>query len=236
MGVRLLSKQEITQKKNSDLKSAMDEGRNLAKQITELRNLRLKEEAEFNSFRVSTLAAINEEINAEYAKLNTLKSEVEIAEKKKARALEPLTLEKEEILVGKEELKIEREELDSKTKELDAREIQVASTEVTTTKEALSTKLMRDILNEEIKDFHAERNAKITSANNSEKEAKKLLKEAETTYANAKEREEYILNREKEVAKKEEQNRKEDKKIQGEWKKLRDRQETLKRSIKRLNN
>ena len=97
MVMKLLSKSQLAQAQAAATKQTIDEGMKLAKRVDNLRDVVATEERGYEEFQRKTLQIIHRETIEAATKRDELLSEVKKLEKRKERALEPLTREKEEI-------------------------------------------------------------------------------------------------------------------------------------------
>lgn len=234
MGMRLLTKTDIQQKKASARKLEIEEGKKLSQSVDRLRELKVFEEQSLEAFRVKSIGNIHAEIVAESLKLSDLKKEVKALEDKRKEALKPVDAEwqavnDEKILVGDRlELVKDREEAVAN------RENAVAETEKQTTY-LLNTATTKEQVAQKLLDEAAANN------NNSErmkKEATYVLDKATKFKEKA---EKQLLDRETKVAMEERTLRLKEANVADEkaelakgWRLLEDRKAQLERNIKRL--
>lgn len=76
MSMRLLKKSEIDQIKAKDRQLEINEGLKIAKRVDALREVAAEEERSLTNFRIKTISLINEEINVEIFKRDSLKNEI----------------------------------------------------------------------------------------------------------------------------------------------------------------
>lgn len=186
--MKLLTKQEIQGLKARERLQEIQEGKKLASTVDALRQVRADEEKALERFRVETLSTIHTQVSEEEKKLALLKSEVSIAEDRRAKALIPLTEEAKRI----EE---EKESLGKLSEEVSEREVSLKK------KEKAYDELSRE-LEQEKKRIESERTRSIQSL----EEAEQKKKEAHNTLLNAK-KIESEAEKEKEVVMKDLQER-----------------------------
>jgi hypothetical protein len=120
--MRLLPKSEVSVAKAAEKKRDIDEGLKLARRIDNLRELTATEDAIFRKFRNETIAKIHEETTKEQNKLDTLKGEVKVYERRKEEAQKPLDEEWIKVAEAKSELDRRREVANETESLLDSRE------------------------------------------------------------------------------------------------------------------
>lgn len=88
---KLLSKRDIDIKKAQERHRDVEEGAKLARTIDSLRELRVKEEKEFEDWRTSTVAHIQGEINIKIDERNALDDELRGKREEREALMRPLT-------------------------------------------------------------------------------------------------------------------------------------------------
>lgn len=111
MPIKLLTKQEINEKKAQERRLEIEEGAKLARRVDNLRELAVQEEASLASFRAKTLKGIQDEINKLTEEKNLLIKDVNIL--------------RDEITEGTRVLKIKETELSERESEIDKRNISI---------------------------------------------------------------------------------------------------------------
>lgn len=232
--MRLLAKSDVDKAKSIDRQREIDEGLKLARRVDALREVAAQEEATLATYRATTLSTIQGEIASETTKLNKLKGEVRTLEKRKADALAPLTVELEKIEAGRLELSNKEGELVAREAALYLDEVDIKEIvkilnkreEQTTYAQLDANQRLRDagILKDEAERLQRLANDTLTTATAS----------AEEILANAIQREEWVAARELAASAKEEELRTKEIDLAKEFSKLRDREATLERNIKRF--
>lgn len=234
MGMRLLTKTDIQQKKAGARKLEIDEGKKLSQSVDRLRELKVFEEKSLEAFRVRSISAIHSEIKKESRRRDVLRKEVKALEEKRAEALKPLDAEwqivnDEKILLGDRLELVKDREKAVYTKEAEVEATTKEAKKVldhATTKSTTATKMLKKALAREVdtKKLH--------------EQATKIRNDA-TAYKE--DNEKVLLKREDEVAVRERTvelklaNITDDKaKLEAGWKLLNDRTAKLERNLKRL--
>lgn len=233
MSIRLLTKSEIVKAKSKDRQTEINEGLKLAKKVDNLRELASSEETNLNKFRKETLANIQEEILTKSKERDELVTRVTDLEKRKEDALRPLTDELAELEKEKKSLADGKKELEELSVTLDklaidlvgsAKEIIDQETRIKDMTERTETKLSNaDTLEKDIIEKHGLATRTLENAE----------REASVTIANAKQREEWVTQREKATFKKEEELRNKEIDLAKDFIRLKDREATLERNLKR---
>ena len=231
--MKLLNKSEQTKAKALEKNREIQEGLKLAKRVDALREISAQEDKALKDFRKNALAEISAEILQETKKKEEIEKEVKDLEDRKLEALKPLDIEWDRVRVAKEELtrkeatllngieghKAEYEEINRRIKEVSDKEAHLAT--------------VADIAH----DKHSEAEKLLKSAKEqalaSKKVSEETEREAKTLVNNAQEKEKYIINREKAVFVKEEELRKKEIDLAKQVIAIRDREATLERNIKR---
>lgn len=231
--MKLLAKSDISKAKSVDRQREIDEGLKLATKVDALREISAQEEASLAKFRTETLWVIASEILSETTKRDELKAEVQVLEDRKVEALKPLTEELNKIAVGKEHLAEVKSTLDSrqeriqeKERNLEQREQGIAKLEkdISYTQEDISRRLQNaGTLESNAERLHRDANDTLEDARI----------QATATLATAAQRETWVAEREKASSAKEEELRTKEIDLAKEWSRLKDREATLERNIKR---
>lgn len=235
MSMRLLQKSEVNKAKALERDREVAEGLKLAKKVDALRELSAEEERSLMLFRAKTIEEIYRQTAAEQTKLEALKREVRVLEEKRYEALKPLTAELERIEKEQEqlsEMKLTRDKherlLAESDEEIDARENTLALLEgMVSQQNAVAASALSEA--EKLRD-EATRKERLADGI-----LKRAQNEASVLVANAEQREGWVLQREKAVLEKEESLRGQEIELAKEWSRLKDREQTLERNIKRLN-
>lgn len=121
---RLISKSEITAKKNAERQMEIQEGLKISKQVDTLRVIKSEEERSLEQFRAATVKRINEEIVGLQIQKEYLTSSVKELEDARRRALEPLEIQMKDIEreknildIAKLQIQREREQLEREKQE-----------------------------------------------------------------------------------------------------------------------
>ncbi len=124
--MKLLSKNEINQKKTSERKLEIDEGIKLAKKVDSLRETFTEEQRNLEKFRSGTTKAVYEEIDCLISKKTDLVSEIEVLKENREKLLIPLDEEwskinerEKEIALLESKVILKKELLDKNLKESD---------------------------------------------------------------------------------------------------------------------
>lgn len=109
--MKLLSKNEITQKKGTERREEIEQGVTLARKVDALRELAAKEESNLSKFRTETLKRIKEEIGTLSSQKQSLLDEIyELTEQRKI-LLVPLDAEWEKVRTEASRLAIYKDEV-----------------------------------------------------------------------------------------------------------------------------
>ena len=236
MAMKLLTKSEQNKAKALEKNKEIQEGLKLAKRVDALREISAQEDKALKEFRKSSLAQITSEILDETKKRDDLQKEVRDLEDRKLEALKPLDLEWDKVKVAKEELtrkeatilgiteghKAEYEDINRRIKDISDKEAHLATVaDITLSKHDRAEKILLQAREQAI---------------SSKKIAEYVAREAKELINNAQEKERYIINREKAVFTKEEELREKEIDLAKQVIKIRDRESTLERNIKRNGN
>jgi len=232
--MKLLTKSEQSKAKATEKQKEIQEGLKLAKKVDALREISAQEDKALKEFRKNTLAEIAKETLKESKKLDALKDEVKELEERKLEALKPLEAELRAIedktatlneLIanfntrGEKIAKLEAD-VEKRVKEVSVQEIHVQT------------------IKSQALDNFKESDTLVQEAVNNSRLAREVLdkakQEAEELINNAEFKEKSIINREKAVFVKEEELRKKEIDLAKQESALKDKYETLERSIKRL--
>lgn len=122
-------KKDIEKSKLAERKLEIDQGKELAKNIDDMRELKVKEEVSLKQWRTQTMEAIQLEINERIAVKESLNADIDSLIEVRQSLLEPLNAEWKELNEAEqklEERKVlilkEKEEFKAREKELDKRE------------------------------------------------------------------------------------------------------------------
>lgn len=231
--MRLLSKQEIDQKKAIEKQQTVQEGLKLAKNVDRLREVRADEEASLAAFREKTLKQIHEETEEARKERDSLKEEVRKLKKERQDALKPLT---EEMALCEQKRRSNSEKHERLRKmelELDGRDSESAA-------------IRRDakLELERGETFKREAEKTLAAAEKAEHEQRLALSEARASKERAETLEKRVTKeltardiniaaRERDCTMKEERIAKERKELDAEWKRLDDRKQMFERTITR---
>jgi len=106
MGMKLMSKKEVTTAAASVRKSEIDEGHKLAKQITGIRQTKAEEEASLEKFRSETVKNIKAQLEPLQTELEDTQKELVEAKKQRDELLVPLDKEWEAVELVKNEIAV----------------------------------------------------------------------------------------------------------------------------------
>lgn len=231
--MKLLAKSEVAKAKAADRQREVAEGLKLAGRVDSLREVAAHEEASLAKFRRETIEVIHAEIVAETYKRDLLIGEVSVLEDRKREALKPLDDQREELR------QIEAKNV-AWVDDLFEREVAVIVRDgVLSEREVVLQKLEEKAryTQEDAERRQAEAAIMETMAGTKNMEASEILRkahaEAETLVSNAMEREEWVTQREDAVFLKEEELREKEIELAKDWSRLKDREATLERNIKR---
>lgn len=232
--MKLLSKLEIQQKKTSDRKVEIDEGRKLAKSIDNLRELRSLEEQNLEAFRNKTVSAIRSEIKDLSSERDALRTEVSKLTSDRKEALKPVDEEWEAVREKTSQVGAKLSELSDRESRLEERENQVSGKEAFTKREferadaaSLHASQLLEIADIKEKDV----SKRLASAKETEKSAVRFKNESVKLLV---ERENAVALRESSVALKEANTNEELVNTAKEWRLLEDRKALFDRNKKRL--
>ena len=231
--MRLLTKSDIDQKKAIEVRQAREEGLKLARRVDSLREVQAQEEKSLQKFRAETLATIHEETKEAAEKRDTLKAECQALEDARRNALRPLTEELAHIEREKTALRREKETQDVRHKALETREKGVAASENSASLELSRAfderRRATEFLAEaefharESRLAHAETEAIRDSVREMKRDVENDLRIRDTALA-AQERSQQLRSQSLD---------KRESNLAVEWKKLEDREATLKRNLAR---
>lgn len=231
--LKLLTKREIDVAKSKDRNREVSEGKKLAESVDRLREIQLQEKASLDKFRINTIAVIHEEIIEQTKRRDDLFDEVRHLEWRKELAQKPLdeeiaNLTEERRVINAEYLKIEYDR-----DAIRLEQVKIAND--------------REIIEKERKHIDLERAISsrfLSEASQKDEESERLLREArrisdeavflrkEVSNNLGKEMERLAV-REQNVKLKEDSFVKRDQKLDIRELRLKDREETLARNIKR---
>jgi hypothetical protein len=232
--MRLLPKSEIHKLKAEAQKQSIDEGVKLAKRVDRLREVASEEEASLARFRTETLASINKDIVELDEQKSTLTGEIKHLFEVRNELLVPLDAEWDKVSEEKERLVKQQEALEGAKTALERE--RNANIEITTNlkKEtnlvAIKKGEIEDNLNQsrllkgELKQMAEVARLDKIRNDREYKQRLDLMIIREQQYESKKE---WVKIKEAEI-------RKEKSDLVKEWRLLKDRQETLERSIKRF--
>ena len=109
--MRLLDKQTIAQQQSNEKRLEIEEGKKLALKVDVLRETAAQEEKKLADFRMGSLTSIKNEITPLEEKRNALTREVQDLDKRREELLKPLTKEKADLDVQRETIEKDRENL-----------------------------------------------------------------------------------------------------------------------------
>ena len=231
--MKLLKKEEIGKHKAAERQREVDEGVKLAQRVDALREVAAQEEASLEKFRRETIATIHKEIEAATAERDTLKAEVKTLQTQREEAMIPVVeawkkVKETALLHDKIQQELNDRHTGLKVKEGYADE----------TLRDLSTRKER-VRQEEARthELLVEADQKRDAAAETEMKANDLLikaiKTMEQTEAKGSELASFLEAREKAIALKEEELRKQEIDLAKEFSRLKDREATLERNLKR---
>lgn len=105
--MKLLTKEDLQEKKSFERKKEIDEGVKLAKKVDTLRELSVVEQANLTKFRDETLNSIKNEITLATTQYNALQQQIKQLEEDRMRKMAPIDLTKEWEQVKNDKLQVE---------------------------------------------------------------------------------------------------------------------------------
>lgn len=231
--MKLLSKNEIDQKKAVEYRQSREEGLKLARRVDSLREVQAQEESSLQKFRTETLAKIHEETKQAATRRDDLISECRSLENARRNALKPLTEELAHI--EGEKVALEEKKIEHTRKEglLVEREGRVKASENSTSLElsrAIEERRRATELLQETDYFNSETRLRLAETEAIRDKTKRMQEDVEKDF---RERDVEIASKERSLAtwQKDLENREDA--LGKATRKLADRQATLERSIKR---
>ncbi len=227
--MKLLQKSEIDKAKALDRQREINEGTKLAKRVDSLREIHAQEEASLNKFRVATLKGIKEETGALEKIKVSLETEVAVLEERKKEALAPITSKLKKL----EEREIELKGYDQALRDIGSdshlawreRELVAEEHRIATSKDRINKLLV------EADEMTQEAKKTLEDVNKNKESLKMNLEEVDKEIHH---RLAQVTSKEKGMARREEEIRKAEVELAKGWRKLKDREETLLRTVKRV--
>lgn len=233
MGMKLLSKTEVTAHKGRERQREILEGKKLAARVDRLRELSAQEDKALQEFRTKTLINIHAETKKAEEERDTLKAEVAKLKKEREELKKPLDDEWDKLWSERGVLDRDREQLASDSKLLEQREHELDIHTEQLSREQHRYRIDNQLLAEQ----QREADANTLEADNLLRYARELHKETlawkEGEEAEIKEKDINIALRESNVTLKEEHHQAEREALDKEWKLLNDRKAMLERALKR---
>jgi ATP:corrinoid adenosyltransferase len=234
MPIKLLSKQEINQRKAIERKVEIDEGAKLARRIDSLREIVANEEASLASFRSKTIASINADIQKVTTERDNLLQEVTILRSELERGDLDLKIREQRLAEAQTEL-VEKE----KTLQLQTEALKKLTKSVREEEKKTKTYNQRF---QYVFNVLAEMNKSIeTNYLQSEEIVKQIQSKLdkvntliEETTKELRDKDIDIASRERDITIKEERIKRTTKELREKEIQLRDREFTLEREFKRL--
>lgn len=231
--MKLLLKSQIIKLKSSEKQKEIEEGLKLAKRVDSLREIQAREDKVLKDFRTNTLSEISKETLKESKKLDSLKSEVKDLEERREKALKPLDEELIKLSDRKKEIEEFERIINNRGREVANEKLDLSKRDL----ELVNKERAVETLNKGAKEL-------FLTADSSNEQAKAKLDESVRVFNKATidsngiinkamEKEKLLEAREKRIFDKEEELRTKEIDLAKQFSVLRDREETLKRNLKR---
>lgn len=232
--MKLLPKKVINTQVASQKKAQIDEGIQLAQRVDVLRETKLKEEGNLNRFRTETVSMVQAEIDIEIRKRDALKEEISelLIDRQYARV--PLDAEWTQLEIEKSSLSEKNQEIDSKSSVLHQREVEIESRENENALLSKKTKELDVLAQQKLSEADTTLENSRQMAAEIRNSAQETLVEVELKEATLNLREKQIEMREGQVEKTARRQLKKDIEQAAHDKTIKDKYETLERTIKRL--
>lgn len=231
--MKLLAKSDVAKHKATEKQREIEEGVKLAQRVDTLREVVAHEEASLEKFRRETVASIHKEIVGLTAERDTLKAEVKTLQTLREEAIRPLDEQRENLHKTASAQEAIQQQLDDRYISLKTKERYVDDTlrDLSTRNERLKQQEAR------AQELLVEADDKRKVAEDKESQANSLLTQAKQTIEKAtvdiEERERFIQSREQAVSAKEEELRTKEIDLAKDFIRLKDREATLERNLKR---
>lgn len=232
--MKLLSKNDVDQKKAIEYRQSREEGLKLARRVDALRQTHAQEEQSLEVFRRETLAKIHEETKIAQEKRDALTSECQTLENARKNALKPITEELEALKKAKDTLQKQKEAQEVERATLTQRESTIKASENSASLElfkAIEERRRATELLQQTDFFNGETRIRLAETESIRDQVKRMREEVEKELL---ERDVAIASKERTLATWQKNLEERENELNIGIRKLADRQATLERSIKRL--
>lgn len=231
--MKLLTKNDIQQKKSLERRLEIEEGAKLARKVDTLRETAASEEAKLSAFREQSIQAIHEELEPLQTQRDALRLEVDKLVQQRAELQKPLDAEWEKLRFQQSELQARAEDLDALDARLEEKRLEV------------NEKLVAvDIEQSKIESVKSELKNRSDATASKLKEAEQYLQAAkqkdleaarhlDSVVKDLTSREAIVATRERDVEIKREQIIKDRRELQAHERQIKDKYQTLERAKSR---
>lgn len=233
--MKLLDKYQINTLKATERKKEIDEGLKLAKKVDALRELTAKEQANIEKFREQTLKEVKNEITDLISQRGVLDTDVKRLQEERQRLLVPLTNEWLEVSNLKEQLNDKKEEIHEKEIEFIQKTDDLVNRIKALYIEEQRIEDTRNEIDKQLAEVTEFRNKKKTVLLDIQEHQKEVYTDCETKIKELTDRELDVASRERDEKNKEDLLNNKEKELNKQSIAIRDKYETLNRTIKRLN-